>query len=587
MAFDGFFCIAIATELNKWAGARVDKLHFSSPSSLCLSLYQSASANGTRVASRANLIISAMASKPVIALSDEESIRPEQPTGQCMLFRKHLINAHLVSVTCIKDERIICFEFDSADDMGYMKKRYIYAEMMGKYSNILLCNEDNRILGASSVADITASVRQVMVSMSYELPPKQEKIALADAVASKELFIKLMENSSGKRADNFLISTFFAFSPLVAREIVFRTCGRMDGDVCTLDSERFYNEIKRLNDIIENKTFTPAMIRNTEGEGIEYSFLPIEQYGSSAVCEIKESFSQLLTEYYGKKAEVAGIKQYAFDILKVVNNALTRFRKKIVLQQGELAECKKRDDYKKEGDLITAYMYRLKQGDTEVLLYDYESEKEVKITLDSRLSPAKNAQNRYKKYTKLKHAEVVLNEQIAKAETEINYLESVLDFIMRATNVQELSEIRKELIDTGYIAGYTKGKKQRSVPSKPLTFTTSSGITVKVGKNNKDNDSLTASADKWDIWFHIKGFHGSHVILFTNGEEPSAEDYTEAAKIAAYHSEKRGSENVGVDYTQIRYLKKPNGSPPGFITYDKYWTAFVDASLPKKTNLPT
>ncbi|HAN21535.1 MAG: hypothetical protein A2Y15_00585 [Clostridiales bacterium GWF2_36_10] len=573
MAFDGFFCIAVAAEINEWAGARVDKLHFSSPSALILSLYN--------YGKRTNLIISASASNPVIALSGTELIRPEQPTGQCMLFRKHLINAHLVSVECVKDERIIRFEFNSADEMGYIKKRYIYAEMMGKYSNILLCNEDNRILGASSVADITASVRQVMVGMPYELPPRQDKIPLTDAVQNKELFFSLLEENREKRADNFLVSTFFSFSPLVAREVAYRTCGKTDETVYELDYECFYKEAEKLNDIISNKQFTPVIIKNQDGEGIEYSFIPTKQYATSAICEVKESFSQLLTEYYGKKSENAGIKQYAFDILKVVNNALTRLRKKIVLQKNELSDCHKRDIYKKEGDLITAYMYRLKQGDTKVFLYDYESEKEVEINLETKLTPAKNAQLRYKKYTKLKHAETILIEQIVKANTEINYLESVLDFIMRSSNVQELGEIRKELIDTGYIAGQNKGKKQKSSPQKPLVYTTSNGLTVKAGKNNKDNDSLTALADKWDIWFHIKGFHGSHVILYTDGSEPSAEDYTEAARIAAYHSEKRGSENVGVDYTQVRYLKKPNGSPPGFITYDKYWTAFVDATLPQ------
>lgn len=576
MAFDGFFCIGISNEINQWAGARVDKLHFSSSSSLCLSLYN--------YGKRANLIISASASNPVIALSNTELLRPEQPTGQCMLFRKHLINAHLISVECVKDERIIRFEFDSADEMGYINKRYIYAEMMGKYSNILLCNDQNRILGASSVADITASVRQVMVGMPYELPPKQDKILLSAVVENKELFHALLDKDREKRADNFLVHTFFSFSPLVAREIVFLTCGRTDAPVYELDKDIFYNELKKLNDIVISRQFTPVIVKNHDEEGIEYSFISIEQYSAFAVCDKKESFSQLLTEYYGKKAENANIKQYAFDILKVANNAMTRLKKKIVIQQSELTDCKKRDMYKKEGDLIIAYMYRLKQGDSKVLLYDYEDQKENEVILDTKFTPAKNAQNRYKKYTKLKHAEIILKEQIIKAQTEINYLESVLDFIMRSSSVQELGEIRKELIETGYIVSKSKskGKKQKSSQSKPLLYTTSCGLIVKAGKNNKDNDSLTASADKRDIWFHIKGFHGSHVILYTEGNEPSAEDYTEAAKIAAYHSEKRGSENVGVDYTQVRYLKKPNGSPPGFITYDKYWTAFVDATLPNK-----
>ncbi|PKM63388.1 MAG: hypothetical protein CVU97_00165 [Firmicutes bacterium HGW-Firmicutes-21] len=573
MAFDGFLCIAVAAELNEWAGARVDKLHFGSVTSLYLSLYLQGS--------RTNLIISASASNPVVALSGADLLRPEQPTGLCMLFRKHLINSRLVSVTCVKNERIIKFEFDSADDMGYVNKRYIYAEMMGKYSNIVLCNEENRILGASSVADITASVRQVMAGMPYEPPPGQDKTELALAVSKKELFLALLERNREKRADNFLVSTFFSFSPLVAREVVFRTFGRTDCVVYEIDGERFFAELEKLNSIIENKRFTPVYLRSKDGEGIEYSFFPITQYDSAAVCEEKSSFSELLTGFYQKKSDNASLKQYAADIMRVVNSATARLRKKIALQKGELEECRKRDIYKKEGDLITANLYRLKQSDTVAVVYDYESEKEIRLALDTRLSPAKNAQNRYKKYTKLKHAEVVLCEQIKKAEDEIDYLESVNDFIMRSSSVAELGEIRRELADTGYIAKKSDGKKQKKHPQKPLSYTTSSGLSVRAGRNNRDNDALTASADKLDIWFHIKGFHGSHVILYTNGEEPSAEDYTEAARIAAYHSEKRGSENVGVDYTQVKHLKKPNGSPPGFITYDKYWTAFVDATMPE------
>lgn len=572
MAFDGFFCIAVANEINTWTGARVDRLNFSSPTSLCLSLYL--------FGKRANLLISASASRPILSLTEGEPLHPEQPTGLCMLFRKHLLNSRLTSVTCIKNERIVCFAFDSADEMGYVSKRYIYAEMMGKYSNIILCNEENRILGASSVADITASVRQVMAGMPYELPPRQDKMELSAAVASKEVFFSLLERNSGKRADNFLVSSFFSFSPLVAREVVFKTCGRTDADLYELDKERFYIEAKKLNELIENKCFVPTLVKNSDGEGIEYSFIPIEQYGNSGVGETKASFSELLNLFYGKKEENAGIKQYASDILRIVNAALSRLQKKITLQQAELKDCAKRDSIKKEGDLITAYLYRLKQGDAKVLLYDYEEDKEIEVVLDPKITPAKNAQNRYKKYSKLKHAEAVLKEQIEKAQSEIYYLESVLDFVIRAQSVQELGEIRKELAETGYIASTSTGKKQRSTPQKPLTYTTSGGLLVRAGRNNKDNDSLTALADKWDIWFHIKGFHGSHVILYTEGEEPSAQDYTEAAQIAAYHSEKRGSENVAVDYTQVRYLKKPNGSPLGFITYEKYWTAYVDAKLP-------
>jgi predicted ribosome quality control (RQC) complex YloA/Tae2 family protein len=572
MAFDGFLCIAVAGELNEWAGARVDKLFFGSSSTLCLSLY--------RAGSRSNLVITAAASSPIVALTKEEPLRPELPDGLTMLFRKHLVGSRLLSVSCVKNERIIRFEFDSADDMGYIKKRYIYAEMMGKYSNIVLCDEKNRILGASSVADITASVRQIMAGMPYELPPAQSKNELKKALASKEQFFKLIDENREKRADSFLVSSFFSFSPLVAREIIYRTCGRTDETVYALDCNRFYDELNRLCDIMEHGRFCPVLICGTNGEGIEYSFFPITQYGNDAVIEEKESFSALLTEFYRKKAEDAALKQHASDILRIVNNAKTRLQKKIALQKRELEECRKREKFKKEGDLITANLYRLKQGEDKALLYDFESEKEVIVSMDSRLSPANNAQKRYKKYSKLKKAEGILLLQIKNADKDIRYIESVYDFIVRVGSVPELAEIRSELTETGYIAKKKSRKKQKNAPHKPLSYTTSGGFSVRVGRNNKENDSLAGSADKDDIWFHIKGFHGSHVLLYTNGIEPSERDYTEAAQIAAYHSEKRGSENVAVDYTRVRYLKKPNGSPPGFVTYGRNWTAFVNAVLP-------
>ena len=570
MAFDGFFCIAVANEIDQWTGARVDRLHFCSQNSLCLSLY--------RFGKRTNLLIYATASRPIIALSDQEPIRPGRPTGMCMLFRKHLLNSRLVSVTTLKNERIICFTFDSADDLGYISKKYIYAEMMGKYSNIILCSHENRILGASSVVDITASVRQVMAGMLYELPPAQNKIELSAAIATKQVFLDLVKKHSEKRADSFLVSTFFSFSPLIAREVVFLACNRTDVVLGEVEGEDIFRVLCKLNDIIENKKFEPYLVKTASGEVVEYSFMHISQYGNSSICEKKPSFSELLLDFYGKKAEDADIKQYASDIMRTVNSALSRLQRKIDYQRQELEDCRKKEIYKKEGDLLTANLYRLQKQTEKVRVYDYQIGSEIEIKLDNKLSPAMNAQKKYKKYTKLKRAETILSEQIKKAQQQTEYLRSVLDFIKRAASVVEFEEIRRELIDTGYIAEKKKAGRKH-IPSQPHRYKTSNGFVVKAGRNNKENDNLTAAADKNDIWFHIKGFHGSHVILYTGGEEPAVEDYTEAAQIAAYHSEKRGSSNVAVDYTRVRYLKKPNGSPPGFITYEKYWTAFVNAKL--------
>ena len=240
------------------------------------------------------------------------------------------------------------------------------------------------------------------------------------------------------------------------------------------------------------------------------------------------------------------------------------------------------EDMRVRGDVVTANIYRIRQGDSEVTGMDYESGNEITVSLDVALAPAKNAQRYYKKYSKMKRASVMLAEQIKKTEAVCDYLVGVLGFIDRAASPKELAEIKLELAEGGFISDKSVGDKKKKTPaSKPLSFTTTDGLLLRVGRNNRQNDALTGSADRNELWFHIKGFHGSHVILTPNGnEEPTDRDYTEAAMVAAYFSEKRGSSNVEVDYTRVRSLKKPSGSAPGFVTYEKYWSAVVDAINP-------
>ena len=264
--------------------------------------------------------------------------------------------------------------------------------------------------------------------------------------------------------------------------------------------------------------------------------------------------------------------------------ARARTEKKLAAQRAELADCARMDEYRRMGDLITSNLYKLKQGDTRVRLYDYGTEREVDVTLDGRLSPSKNAQRYYKKYAKAKHAQTVLTEQIALAERELDYLSSVQDAVSRAGSERDFAELRQELALAG-ICGDARASKSgkkggRPAPSKPLTFTLTSGRTVRVGKNNLQNDALTFGADKTDIWFHVKGFPGSHAVLFTGGAEPTDLDYTESAMLAAYHSKASGGVNVQVDYTPVRFVKKPAGAKPGYVIYDKYFTAVVRAELP-------
>ncbi|MBQ9848778.1 MAG: NFACT family protein [Clostridia bacterium] len=574
MAFDGLFCAAVAHELNSRSGARVEKLHQSSPTCLFLQLY----GGGEHL----NMVISASASRPILAITKESVARPDTPTPLCMLYRKHLQNGRFVAAEWIENERIIRFDFDHADELGYVRRKHIYAEMMGKYSNIILTEENGKVIAASSLSDITASVRSIMAGLPYELPPKQDKFSVFETDDSA--FVSLCAEKSGMPACDFLLRSFLGVSPVVAREIAFRALGESDAPVTEENAVRLLTEFNALKAVLSEKSFTPNAVFDAEGNGIEYSFIPLTQYGDKYETRVFESFSALLTDYFGRREEAVNIGRYSRELVKTVNNHLARTRKKLTLITAELKDCEAMEGMRIKGDVITANIYRIRQGDSEVTGMDYESMQEITVPLDISLSPAKNAQKYYKKYSKMKRASVMLAEQIEKAKAECDYLESVLSFIDRAASPQELAEIKTELSEGGYLSDKAVASKKKKTPAaKPLCFTTTDGLTVRVGRNNRQNDSLTGSAERNELWFHIKGFHGSHVILTPNGnEEPSDRDYTEACMLAAYYSEKRGSRNVEVDYTRVRNLKKPSGSAPGFVTYEKYYSAVVDAEDPFK-----
>lgn len=574
MAFDGFFCVAVAHELNAYAGAKVEKIHQSSPSCLYFCLYH----EGKHL----NLVLSAAASRMLCAVTTEGIAKPKEPTPLCMLFRKHLQNGRLVGAECVEHERIIKLMFDCADEMGFLRRKTVYAEMMGKYSNLILVGDNDRIIGATSTADLTASVRQVMPGMTYELPAPQEKF---DALTVTESdFLALMAVSGDMQFAKFLISKFFAFSPAVAREIAFAASGDVEITVGEMDKARAWNAFSAVTQMIKDKSFAPHAVFDGE-KGVEYAYLPLNQYVGLQQKRY-DSFSELMLEYFSSKEETVNIRSYAADILKTVNNHLAREQRKIGLQKKELLDCETRETLRKQGDLIMANLYLLKNGMTAAKVVDYETGEEVVIPMDGRLTPVQNAQLYYKRYAKMKRASEALTEQIALTERKIDHLESVLDAVARASELRDLEEIRRELVETGFLKSHavSNPKKKKQTLSKPLTYVTTDGMTVRVGRNNLQNDALTASAEKKDVWFHIKKFHGSHVILVTNGEEPTDRDYTEAAMLAAFHSEKKGSTNVEVDYTRVKFLRKPSGSAPGFVTYETYYSAVVDAVDPLLCN---
>ena len=567
MAFDACFMAAIAAELNnKILGARVEKVQQPEKDEIVLTLHIG---RDTR-----RLSISAGASCPRINLTGILKENPASPPMFCMLLRKHLVGGRLTSIKQLGFERAIELEFESNDELGYESKKYLIAEIMGKYSNLIFCNGDKKIVSAIKIVDFTTSQkRQVLPGMTYELPPKQDKMSPLEA--DEASFDELFEKHSTLPIEKFITTAFSGIATLTARELAYKSGGA--GGI-----KREFFELKRR---LTEGDFEPIMLRRADDSSpLEYSFMPIAHYGDMAMKEKKESFGELIDAYFGEKEKAERIKQRGNDILRLLTNIESRLLKKLELQKSDLAECATKETQKLYGDLITANIYRLKRGMESVSLENYYSEslESVDIALDSRLTPAQNAQKYYKKYAKMKAAEKEIAHQMSIAQSELEYIYTVFDAAARAENENDLGEIRRELYESGYASrmkDYTRSINDKKKAVKPMTLYTDNGFRLLVGKNNSQNDYITTKiAEKWDIWFHVKGAPGSHCLLVTDGvplDDIPDIDITRAAECAAYYSSQKGSVNVGVDYLIAKNLRKPSGSKPGFVTYSTNWTAYV------------
>jgi predicted ribosome quality control (RQC) complex YloA/Tae2 family protein len=389
-------------------------------------------------------------------------------------------------------------------------------------------------------------------------------------------FEKLACFGNERTAEKFITSTYSGIATQIAHELVYRASGQIDTPVCNMDTDRFYQVFLDWQTLLIEERYTPTLVLSDEGAPIDYSYMDITYLGD---CKVKhfDSLAELFDLYFEEKDRLEHIRQRAKDIFNLLQNAVARTEKKLSIQRTALLDSEKGEEYKKYGDLITANLYRLSRGMESFVTVDYydQSCPEIEIKLDKRLSPSANAQRMYKQYNKCKTAKVVLREQIKIWEEELRYLDTVKDFLDRAECENDVAEIRDELYRSGYsqkLRGYKPPKQIKPAPTRLLT---PSGKTVLVGKNNVQNDYLSHKlASKEDLWFHTKDIPGSHVILVTEGEEPTDEDYTLAARVAARYSKATG-DKIAVDYTRVRNLKKPGGSKPGFVTYKTNYTAYV------------
>ena len=575
MAFDAGMLACTLSEIKRLAlGARIEKVYQPEKDEIIL---QMRSLEGGK-----RLLINAGSNNPRIGFSSIPKENPQNPPMFCMLLRKYLQGAKLVSVTQADFDRIAFLEFQTRDEMGFDCTRFLIAELMGKYSNLIFADENKKIISALKTADFSLdSARQLLAGGLYSLPSLGGKISPISVDEQK--FDEILRSAPlGLEGDKFLVKTFSGISPAVARETIFRVSGRSDTPLCDCQQSKLKKEFFTLTDTIKNEKFEPTIIYDN-GKPIEYSFISLSHY-TSLEAKHFESAGQMLDLFFDSRDKDLRVRQRASDILRLLTNAETRIKKKLDIQNTELSDCEKAIVYKKCGDLITANIYRLSRGDSFAELDDYDSMdddgnfKKLRIELDSRLTPSANAQKYYKKYNKSKTAKAELTNQIKLGQEELDYIYTVFDALTRAETPTDLAEIRDELYRAGYaskLKGYNERDKKNRHALSYMQFLTDDGMTVLCGKNNVQNDYITHKlAEKFDYWFHAKNTPGSHVILVTEGKEPTDRDFTQAAEIAAHHSKAEG-QNIGVDYTLAKNVKKTPGGKPGLVIYHTNYTAYV------------
>lgn len=575
MALDGAFLRHIRTELEqRLVGARVDRIHQPNREELVVAFRSRESA--------CRVLFSARANSARVHFTEIPLENPKQPPMLCMLLRKKLQGAKLTAIRQPELERLLHFDFDSINELGDRVTLTLTMEIMGKYSNIILSDEEGKIIDALKRVDAEmSSQRLVLPGLAYRLPPPQDKLCLLhhtaqEAVQAMRSLPRDMELSKA------LLAALQGVSPIVCREVAHQVGRGRELTIKTLDEEQLFRLqffVQQLKETIVGLTGRPHMAVDLKKKPMDFSFMDIHQYGTAAVVREGESFSRLLDEFYREKDQQERMRVREQDLLRMLSNHAERLSRKIAAQQAELQTCAQRDTLRVAGNLISTNLYNLPKGAHSADLPDYYQEGQplVHIKLDPALTPSQNAQKYYKEYRKAKTAEEKLQEQIALAEKELEYLDSVLDALARAESEQDLVEIRAELAEQGYLRTQRGKKNRKESPSAPMRFQVADGFTVLVGRNNRQNDQLTMrTANNNDVWFHTKNIPGSHTVLVTEGRAPTEAAMEQAAVLAARHSRARGSSQVPVDYTQIRHVSKPQGARPGMVIYVNYKTVFVN-----------
>lgn len=577
MAFDGITVAAVVKELKEsLPGGRIYKIAQPENDELLITIK-------TTDGGQRRLFISAGASLPLIYFTENNKPSPMTAPGFCMLLRKHLQNGRITDVTQPGLERIINLHIEHLNEMGDMCHKTLAVEIMGKHSNIIFLNEENKIIDSiKHISGMVSSVREVLPGRDYFIPETQEK---KDPLTVSESELKAALSAKAMPVFKAVYTSFTGLSPLIAQEICH--LARIDGEISTAffaESDEGPDALNRLcasffmvTERVKQGDFSPVIFYENNAPA-EFAVFPLTCY-ENAASQCFSSVSSLLEQYYAEKNQVTRIKQKSVDLRKIVQTALERNVKKYDLQLRQMQDTEKKDKYKVYGELLNTYGYGVETGAKSMEALNYYTNEMITIPLDPLLSPSENAKKYFDKYGKLKRTYEALSKLTLEVKEEIDHLESIQTALDIALLEEDLTQIKEELIESGYIRRKGSFKKVK-ITSKPFHYLSSDGFHIYVGKNNYQNEDLTFKfATGGDWWFHAKGIPGSHVIVKTNGEELPDRTFEEAARLAAYYSKGKGQEKIEIDYTEKKNVKKPGGGKPGFVVYYTNYSMMIDCDI--------
>lgn len=578
MAFDGITVAGIVHELNQTIlNGRINKIAQPETDELLLTI--------KTPSGQKRLCISASASLPLIYLTDENKPSPMTAPNFCMLLRKYIGNGRIVAITQPSLERIIHFNIEHLDELGDLCRKTMIVEIMGKHSNIIFCNDKGMILDSiKHVSSQMSSVREVLPGREYFIADTTHKLNPLE-VSQTDFIQALCEKpmNLGKAIYN----SFTGISPVVAEEIC--SISGVDSDIPAKDMNEdilahLYRQFTYFFESVKSGAFHPVIYY--EGKlPKEFAAIPLTHLADYKAVSF-DSMSQVIRSYYASKDTITRIRQKSSDLRRVVQTALERNRKKYDLQLKQIKDTENRDKYKVYGELLHTYGYQLSGGERSMEALNYYTNEMITIPLDPQKTAMENAQKFFEKYNKQKRTYEALSTLTKETRDEITYLESISNALDIARTEDDLTEIKEELIGTGYIRRKFTKKKVK-ITNKPLHFLSSDGYHMYVGKNNLQNEELTfhfATGNDW--WFHAKGAPGSHVIVKSNGEELPDRTFEEAGRLAAHFSKNGGAEKVEIDYVEKKHVKKPNGSKPGFVVYYTNYSLMIDSDISGIQELP-